>query len=308
MHKIFRQAAFAVMALAAATSCDTKEYETLESGVQYKYIEEGEGASPSHGKVVVMKFAYTADDGDEFFSSSEMPNGNTVMVYDSTMMGQKGSIEEIISMMQVGDSVEAKVGAETFFKKTFNMDQLPDTVKAEENITFNIRLVEVADQQEYAERMSREQTQKDETAIEEYIAENNMEGLEKTESGLRYVITEEGDGPEVEQGDSVKINYTGYLLDGTVFDSSIEETAREAGVFMEGRPYEPIGLQYGITRFIPGWNEGIGYLSEGDKATLIIPSALAYGNQRRSAQIGPNSILVFELSVTEVKKNTDTAN
>lgn len=308
MHKILTRFALATACLAMATSCDTNDYESTESGVQYKYIEKGEGEQPSQGKVIVMKFEYATSDGKTFFDSKELENGNTTMVYDTTMMGQKGSIEEVISMLQVGDSVEAKVNADTFFKKTFNQEALPDSITKEESITFHIRLVEVADSEEYFGRKAREQAEVDNKAIEEYISNNDIKDVQKADSGLRYMITKEGEGKKIEAGDSVKIDYIGYLLDGTIFDSSIEEKAREGDVYMEGRNYAPLDLIYGRTNFIAGWNEGIGYLSKGDEATLIIPSGMAYGPQARSKQIGPNSVLIFELFVREVKENNNGAN
>lgn len=308
MYKILTRVALAVFCLAFTISCDSNDYETTESGVQYKYIEKGEGEQPSQGKVVVMKFEYATSEGKTFFDSKDLPQGNTTIVYDTTMMGQKGSIEEVISMLQVGDSVEAKVDASTFFQKTFNEETLPDSILAEETITFHIRLVEIAEREEYFGRVAREQAETDDKAIEAYINDKNLQNVQKADSGLRYMITKEGDGKKIEQGDSVKIDYIGYLLDGTIFDSSIEDKAREGDVYMEGRNYAPLDLMYGRTRFIAGWNEGIGYLTEGDEATLIIPSGQAYGPQARSKQIGANSILVFELFVREVKENTNEAN
>jgi peptidylprolyl isomerase len=105
--------------------------------------------------------------------------------------------------------------------------------------------------------------------------EEASEGFESTDSGLRYLITEEnpgGDSPEA--GDMVSVHYTGYLLDGTKFDSSIDRG-------------EPIEFPIGTGRVIPGWDEGIMLLKTGEKAELIIPSELAYG-ARQTGPIPPN--------------------
>ncbi len=92
------------------------------------------------------------------------------------------------------------------------------------------------------------------------------------------------------------------MLDGTVFDTSLESVAKESNTFMEGRPYEPIEVQVGMGRVIPGWDEGLQYLKEGSKAKLLIPSTLAYGNRQTSEVIKPNSVLIFDVEVTGVQK------
>src|SRR5690606_13202810 len=145
------------------------------------------------------------------------------------------------------------------------------------------------------------QTATDIKLLEDYIAENNLNAT-KTESGLFYVIEEAGDGPEVEQGTTVAVSYTGYLLDGTVFDTSLAEVAKQSNTFMEGRPYEPIEFQVGTGRVIPGWDEGLQYVRKGSKAKLLIPSTLAYGDRQASEVIKANSVLVFDVEVTDVKK------
>src|SRR5690606_28324393 len=106
------------------------------------------------------------------------------------------------------------------------------------------------------------QLQEDVKILENYIAENNLNAT-KTESGLFYVIEEEGNGPEVEEGNTVADNYTGYVLGGTVFDTSLENVAKENDTLMEGRAYETIEVQVGMGRVISGWVEGLQYLKEG---------------------------------------------
>ena len=94
----------------------------------------------------------------------------------------------------------------------------------------------------------------------------------------------------------VKVNYIGRLLDGTVFDTSIEAAAKEAGLFDERRPYEPIEFPLGEGQVIPGWDEGISLMNVGTKAHFIIPPALAYGS-RGSGPIPPNAPLVFDVEL-----------
>jgi peptidylprolyl isomerase len=120
--------------------------------------------------------------------------------------------------------------------------------------------------------------------------EEASEGFDETESGLRYNITKENpSGQTPKAGDLVKVHYTGYLLDGTVFDSSYKRD-------------KPLEFLVGTGRVIPGWDEGIMLLKTGEKADLVIPSELAYG-PRANGPIPANSILKFEVELVDVVKN-----
>jgi peptidylprolyl isomerase len=112
-------------------------------------------------------------------------------------------------------------------------------------------------------------------------------GYEQTKSGLYYKITEKsGSGKTPVKGENVSVHYIGKLLDGVVFDNS----------YGRGEPIEfPIGIGY----VIPGWDEGIRLLEEGDKATFVIPSHLAYGEAGAGGVIPPNATLIFEVELVK---------
>ncbi|OJJ21789.1 hypothetical protein BKI52_14910 [marine bacterium AO1-C] len=145
----------------------------------------------------------------------------------------------------------------------------------------------------------------DSITIRKYVKDNNLTGKAKfTKSGLCYIITKEGDGPMPQQYDSVSTNYVGRLLNGNLFDTSVEEIARKENTFQEGRPYGPFTFMIGVGRVIKAWDEGLALLKKGGKATLIAPSKLAYGPQSRGKVIKANSILMFDVELTDVKKGS----
>lgn len=126
----------------------------------------------------------------------------------------------------------------------------------------------------------------------------------KTSSGLEYVITEKGAGKKPATGTQVYIHYAGFLEDGTLFDSSIEEVNKTFGKFDAARAeqhgYQPIPFQAGKKDgLIPGFIEGIEKLSFGDKAVLFIPSHLAYGATGAGGVIPPNANIIFEVQLLE---------
>lgn len=125
-------------------------------------------------------------------------------------------------------------------------------------------------------------------AGEEFLANNGKRAeVKTTASGLQYEVLEEGNGPKPTAQDKVEVHYTGKLIDGTVFDSSEER----------GVP-----ATFGVTQVIPGWVEALQLMNEGSKWRLFIPSALAYGPQGAGGLIGPNSTLIFDVTLLKVIK------
>lgn len=123
-------------------------------------------------------------------------------------------------------------------------------------------------------------------AGEAFLSENGKRAeVKTTASGLQYEVITEGNGPKPGRGDQVKVHYTGRLIDGTVFDSSVER----------GEP-----ATFGVTQVIPGWVEALQLMSAGSKWRLFIPSALAYGPNGAGGVIGPDATLIFDVELLEV--------
>lgn len=118
---------------------------------------------------------------------------------------------------------------------------------------------------------------------EAFLAENaTAEGIQITDSGLQYRVITEGDGPMPTLTDVVRVHYTGTLIDGTVFDSSVER----------GEPVE-----FGVTQVIPGWTEALQMMPEGSKWELFLHPDLGYGPSGAGGLIGPNEVLIFEVEL-----------
>lgn len=123
-------------------------------------------------------------------------------------------------------------------------------------------------------------------AGEAFLAENAKRAeVKTTESGLQYEVITEGNGDKPAASDTVVVHYTGTLIDGTVFDSSVER----------GTP-----ATFGVTQVIPGWVEALQMMQVGAKWRLYIPSDLAYGPRGAGGAIGPNSTLIFDVELLQI--------
>lgn len=137
----------------------------------------------------------------------------------------------------------------------------------------------LVDLQEKATKLARE-------AGEKFLSENaKKEGVHVTSTGLQYVVEKEGTGKQPKAEDNVTVHYTGRLLDGKVFDSSVSR----------GEP-----ATFPLNRVIPGWTEGLQLMKEGAKYVFFIPSDLAYGAQGAGRDIPPHSTLIFEVELIKV--------
>ncbi len=135
--------------------------------------------------------------------------------------------------------------------------------------------------------------QKNETKLSELLKKLNVNQarIKTTDTGLRYFIRRNGKGNPPKQGDIIKAHYTGYLIDGTKFDSSYDR----------GQPFE---TQIGVGRVIQGWDIAFLNMKIGEKQVLIIPYMLAYGPQGRPPVIPPMSTLVFEVELLDIQAQT----
>lgn len=135
-------------------------------------------------------------------------------------------------------------------------------------------------------------SEKNKADEEKFLAENaKQEGVKTLESGLQYLVLQEGTGANPTIEDRVKVHYRGTLLDGTEFDSS----------YGKGEP-----AIFPLKHMIQGWKEGIPLMKVGAKYKFFIPAKLAYGEQSRGPKLGPNSTLIFEVELLGIEPPVET--
>jgi FKBP-type peptidyl-prolyl cis-trans isomerase FklB len=142
--------------------------------------------------------------------------------------------------------------------------------------------------------------------IEDYVQNTETEYIRKEtieNTGIVLLFTEVNDEGQVPVNkDTIYVDYTGYLLDGKVFDTSVEDIAKDNQVHNPNRTYEPFRIELGVSNVIFGWHAALAHMKEGEKAIALIPSTYAYGPQP-NGPIPANSVLVFDLHLVEVRSH-----
>lgn len=253
-----------------------------DTGIYYQFYGDRHdtAAMPKTGDLVGILFSLRAGD------STLIPMMPNEMVMDSVY---EGDFFSALRMMHVGDSATFIFNGQDFFKNFMQETEYPF---GDDPLYMDIKLyghISKADferlRAEYEAQM-REQEANEGTAILEYVQKNNIK-VQPTEEGLYLITTKKGTGAQPKDMQNLTVHYTGKLLDGTVFDSSVERG-------------EPFKLTLGAHQVIPGWEIALSKMHVGEKATVIIPSKLAYG-ERGNYGIPPFSPLVFDIELIGIE-------
>lgn len=293
--------AMAAMMMAGLMACTEEKtpysgYEKTQDGLYYRFYTQNEGELPQLYDVLDTKVTCVVNDTNVL-----------IPVMDNAFQCIKplfaGDVFSGMAMMHKGDSASFIVNVDSTFKYFFGQPTTPSQFLSTDVMRFEIKMKDFCSEKEYAKRQSAQIKEQMAERIEQMKA-NNVEDTEKaaqtlaaflkkskidvepTESGLYYVMTQEGNGEKPEVGQLVKVHYTGKLLDGTVFDSSVERG-------------EPFQFPLGMGRVIAGWDEGIALMSKGEKGVLYIPYYLAYGDRGAGGDIKPFDNLMFEVELID---------
>lgn len=296
-----------------ALACQQQETYTTSSGVKVTKLIAGEGQTPIKDSIIVIQLKLETDSGKVLTETT--PLRPLALAFDPEL--EAGTLQEVLTTMKQGDSVQFIISAQNLFEETYKRP-LPPDMDSTSTITCNMKFEAQMSQENYRAYMQglQEKQQAQEAIIMEekikieadsidaFLAEKGITAA-TSESGLRYVVTEEGSGPAAAPGDQVTVHYAGRIMGGEYFDTSMEAVAKEQGLYNERRPYdEGFTFAIGQGQVIKGWDKGIAYFKEGGKGTLYIPSALGYGSRGSGPKIPPYSILVFDVEVLKIEKPT----
>jgi len=261
-------AGFALLLLAVSlAACGSYVGEgdtTTESGLQHIVIEKGDGPAPQAGEIVSVHYRGMLEDGTEFENSYDQ--GQPV----AFPLGQGMVIpgwEEGIALMKVGEKAKLIIPPDLAYGE---QGAGGGVIPPNATLIFEVELVSIL------------------PGAPEAATEVDEADYTTTESGLKYYDLEVGEGPSPEAGQLVSVHYTGWLEDGTKFDSSLDRG-------------QPITFPIGVGQVIPGWDEGVSTMKVGGQRQLVIPSKLAYGEQGAGGVIPPDATLIFEVELLGVQ-------
>ncbi|TDN37681.1 hypothetical protein E4631_02120 [Hymenobacter sp. UV11] len=323
-----RQLALAASVLSVASflsSCSKGggDFAKTKSGMEYKIFKNEGGKYESRdvaggedpgykdrvGKVMSAHIEYLTSGDSVMMKSRERQFGVPVRIpLEALTAKQLGAEPEAFSLLQPGDSGVFRFNADTLYKR--NAHQLaPAYLKKKGNyIILTVKAVALqpreaamaeamadqqkmmAEQQKQMRTYAATQDKADEVVLQDYLKKNNLTNAKKTPSGVYVITTQPGTGANAKPGQMVTVQYRGTLLDGKEFDSSAKHPGQPAFTFALGRG-----------QVIPGWDDALQQLSKGSKATILIPSSLAYGKQGSPPAIPANSPLRFDVELTNVQ-------
>jgi FKBP-type peptidyl-prolyl cis-trans isomerase FkpA len=268
-----------VVSLGLLTACNKEgSMEKLKSGSEYKIVETKGNPKADTSKFVEFHLSMFNEKDSLLGSSFKMQNGKPFSM-KVPASPQKFSIEEALTLMGEGDSLQLFVPTDSIFKG-FMETQRPEFLPKGTKLKFHFRMLKVTTLAEI--------NKKHEAEIDEYAKKNNL-AVTKTASGLRYIVTKPHTGELLKDGDSVSVHYTGKLLNGEVFDSSIPKGA-------------PFDLVVSETPVIAAWPEALKLTGMGGKITILVPYYLGYGD-RPSGPIPAFGAMVFDMEIMKVKSN-----
>lgn len=239
-----------------------QEY-TTASGLRYRVTELGKGKQVEAGDKATVHYTGKLTNGTKFDSSKDRNQPFTFKVGAGQVI--KGW-DEGLQLLKVGDKATFVIPAELAYG-----DRDMGSIPPKSTLVFDIEVIDA----KAAPKIVPFDTKGKDTVT--------------TASGLRYINIVEGKGAQAQNGKTVKVHYTGYLMDGKVFDSSIERD-------------DPISFPLGNGMVIRGWEEGIALMKVGDKKRLIIPSELGYGERGAGGGLIPaNATLIFDVELVEVQ-------
>lgn len=288
MRKNFFLLSALFLMLSVLTGCSNapKGYQATDNGLYYRLFTNNGGENPQIGDLLELTMSCSVNDTVVILPLTK----NIIPMTEPSFWSD---FVEGFSMMHKGDSASFIVDIDSSFVNLFGYNTLPPQFSSTDIMRFEVRLDDFYPESEFRFRMIENikknypaETEKAASELNAYLEKNGVVA-QPTSTGLYYVKTQDGTGEKPSKGSTVKAHYTGYLLDGIVFDTSIERG-------------EPIEFVLGVGQVIPGWDEGIAMMSKGEKAVLYIPYYLAYGD-RDLGVIPPFSNLVFEVELIDFK-------
>lgn len=294
-----------LFAAAVALSSCGGGFKKTPGGILYNIHEDKTGPVAKVGDFVSVNVLCKTDADSVLFNTYDQgkPIGTVLSPPQS-----KSDVVSALTLLSEGDSATVKIVADSIFKAGqqkppgFKGKFLVYEIKVEKLIAKGNDADTVFQRKindYYKDVVAKIKTQEPaKTAA--YIKKRDLK-LTKTASGLQYEFTKEGSGPKPVAGDTVEVYYAGRLTTDKVFDTNIKDIAQKEKMFNAMNPYKTLKFPVGQQKVIAGWDEGLLLMNKGSKATFVVPSQLAYGEQG-GGPIPPFATLIFDVEMVNIIK------
>lgn len=268
------------------------DYEQLASGYLLRTVESGGGEPPGDTDAIKVHMKIELEDSLIVDSRDLFPIGRRL-----AMNNMWPEFKDILSRVGKGDSIQVQMSLPEYAKLEGRSAPLKDSSLV---VTMSMRVLDVDNEASLIERMVNDQLAYEIEQIEKFVVNNNLEA-ERTDEGIYYIISREGEGEYVKEDDTVVSNFTLKLLNGKVLSSTLEEVSKANDLHTANREYEPYIFTFDAQKLLEGWVIGLPKLRAGGAGTLIIPSRYAYGSRSRAGVVPPNATLIYDLEILELK-------
>lgn len=288
-----------ILALAAISivACNTNKskdgFTKLPNGLEIKFTEDKSGNKADSGSMAMINIVVKVNDSVVF--DSKQMNGDKPVAQQIQPSRVAADLMAGFMQMSEGDKAIFRLPVDSVFP-TNNPQSRPPFIKANDTMYYAVEMVSLKTVKQQEEEKTKKQAEEG-TVLEKYLKDNNITTA-KTPSGMYIIHKSEGSGATPENGKLVTMNYTGRLLDGTVFDTNEDPKFGHK---------EPFKFVIGQGQVIKGWDEGVATMKKGGKAKFIIPSSLAYGerdnpgNPNNPKGIPAFSTLEFDVTLVNIE-------
>lgn len=292
----FKNYFFLILLAAFASGCNTEQ---TREGLKFKRIRKGTSGIVQPGQFMLMHVKAVDENDSVWFDTREKDEPALVRIDPfNENIKEKGEVG-VYRMLGNGDSVTFKVTVATIYHETW-LKPIPARLDPQMEVDYFLSVIDVMDekglevfQQKQTEKYERlslqhqiEQFGKDTLLIDDYLKAKSIQA-KKTASGIRYQVIKEGKGKRIVHGSIVQVRYTGYFLDGKIFDGNLDHK-------------DPFQVVVGAKQVISGWEEILKEMMPGSKYTVYLPSLFGYGD-RNIPGVPKDSVLIFEIEVVQVK-------
>jgi FKBP-type peptidyl-prolyl cis-trans isomerase FkpA len=271
--------------LVLAIGCN-KDQET-PGGMKFKILKKGDGVKPRVGEIIVFHYQLK-DSKDSVWTNTYKDMPVPSQIGDSSQIENEDGMRQMFRLLSKGDSVTTSMTVADFYKKLVRAP-VPAGLDSTSNMTYTVSVRDITSVEAYSQSRESEVFEHDRKSIDTYVAENKLT-TQKDTSGLQYIIYNNSGGRKPTGENCVEVKYQGrFLKNGRIFDQAER-------------------ISFPLSRVIAGWQLGIPMLGKGDSGTFFIPSKLAYGQQGIPNGIPPDAVLVFDVTLLDVKNEYDQAN